>query len=280
MLQSIITAAEKYSSYATAEYNRQGMLREVQEASDEDSDSLAWFTNTIAYKRWQSGNTPGICYPITPDSASSGHDNIAIALFYHLRTRFASKAEPFCHIFYFKPSWTDSGSEIYPALNYQEIFRSLISQALMTYDCLKDKLLFIEMREENTFRKLKLLLTTDQTLSIDDLINVLNLVINNIHNSTTSIDTRPSVILVIDRIRQADNKFQYFILRMLSGIIGLLEGRKAKLVVSTSDRSLDSITSSLGDKIDEDTECNGKYPRFICLANAKSVCGLKIAWGI
>jgi hypothetical protein len=272
VLQSIITAAEKYSSYATVEYNRQSMLREVQEASDEDSDSLAWFTNTIAYKSWQRGNTPGIYYPITPDSASSGHDIIAAALSYHLRARFASKVEPFCHIFYFKPSRNESVT--YPVLDNREMCRSLTSQALLTFDCITNKLLFMKMSHGTVLEKLTLLLTTDQTLSIGDLTNVLNLVIDNIPNSTASIDTRPSVILVIDRIGQDDDEFPYF---MVSKFRRLLKDRKAKLVVSTFGSDPDLGISFLGGKIDEDTECNGKHPRFIWLANAKSVCGSKIA---
>ena len=161
MLQSIITAAEKYSSYATAEYNRQGMLREVQEASDEDSDSLAWFTNTFAYQRWQRGNSLWIYYPITPDSASSGHDTIAAALSYHLRARFASKVEPFCRVLYFKPSTSESVTS--PALGYREMYRSLTSQALLTFDCITNKLLFMKMSQETVLETLTLLLTTDQT---------------------------------------------------------------------------------------------------------------------
>ena len=190
MLQSIITAAKKYASHATAEYNRQAMLRQFQEASHEESDSLAWFTNTIVYNRWEEGDKPLIYYPITPDSASSGHDNIAATLFYHLRARFASKAEPFYHIFYFKPSGANSDSVTYPALDYQEMYRSLISQALMTYDCLKDKLLLMKTHQGFAMEKLTLLFTTNQTLSLVDLTKVLDLVIENIPNSTESKDTR------------------------------------------------------------------------------------------
>ena len=259
MLQSIITAAEKYSSYATAEYNRQGMLREVQEASDEDSDSLAWFTNTIAYQRWQRGNTPAIYYPITPDSASSGHDTIAAALSYHLRARFARKVEPFCHIFYFKPSRSESVT--YPALDSREMYRSLTSQALLTFDCIKNKLLFMKMSKGNVFEKLTLLLTTDQTLSLFDFSNVLDLVIENIPNVIGSKDTRHSVILVIDRIGQLDDKFRYF--QLIPAV------RELKLIVSTFDSNHKKWLR--GHNINEDTECNGKYSCLLYQANAKAV---------
>jgi hypothetical protein len=211
VLQSIITAAKKYASHATAEYNRQAMLRQFQEASDEEPDSLAWFTNTIVYNRWQEGDKAFIYYPITLDSASSGHDNIAAALFYHLRARFASKAKPFCHIFYFKPSGANSDSVTYPALDYQEMYRSLISQALMTYDCLKDKLLLMKTHQGLAMEKLTLLFTTNQALSLVDLTKVLALIIENILNSTESKDTLHSVILVIDRIGQVDDKFRNFV---------------------------------------------------------------------
>jgi len=262
VLQSIITAAEKYSSYATAEYNRQGMLREVQEASDEDSDSLAWFTNTIAYQRWQRGNTPAIYYPITPDSASSGHDTIAAALSYHLRARFARKVEPFCHIFYFKPSRSESVT--YPALDSREMYRSLTSQALLTFDCIKNKLLFMKMSEGNVFEKLTLLLTTDQTLSLVDFIDVLDLVIDNIPNPIGSKDARHSVILVIDRIEQLDDKFRYFPTSPFRSAV-----HEVKLIVSTLDSNQEIWLR--GYKIDEDTECTGKYSCLLYHANAEAV---------
>jgi hypothetical protein len=265
VLQSIITAAKKYSSYATTEYNRQGMLREVQEASDEDSDSLAWFTNTVTYSEWEIGDEQFIYYPITPDLASSGHDTIAAALLYHLRAKSASKVEAFHHIFYFNPSKAESDSVTYPAFDYQEMDRSLISQALMTYDCMRGKLLLMKMSQGVTIEMLRLLLTTDQNMSLDDFLNVLDPLIKNIPHSTGSKNTPHSVILVIDRIGQVDDKFRGFITRILYRSAG----HTLKSIVSVFGSS-PGILPLMGE-IDEDTECNGKHSYFLYHANAEAV---------
>jgi hypothetical protein len=252
VLQSIITAAKKYSKYATAEYNRQGTLKEVQEACAPDSDSLAWFTNTHAYQGWQKGWIPLIYYPITPDSASKGHDTIVAALSHHLRTRFASKTERVCNIFYFKPDITNSGNETYPALNYEEMFRSLISQVLMTYGCMEDTLLSVKTSFLADLRKLRLLLTTDQILSLDDLLFLWRGIIEYSLKNTEQESIQPSAILSIDRVGLFDAKS----INVLSNIARF--GRTVNILISATWESNIKPDGTLGRTIDEDSECNGK----------------------
>ena len=74
--------AQEIALKARAEFQSLRELKEVQDALEPSSSSLAWFTNTSNYQRWRIfGEDPGyIWYPITDDSAFHGHENILPAI--------------------------------------------------------------------------------------------------------------------------------------------------------------------------------------------------------
>jgi hypothetical protein len=130
---------------------------------------------------------------------------------------------------------------------------------------MKEKLLLMKISNGVEMETLRLLLTTDQSLSLADFVGVLELVIENIPNSTGSKNTPPSVIMVIDRVGQVDNKFIDFTSRPFLRRPGF----RLKYITSMYG-STRGILPSVS-KIDENTECNGKPSHFLHHTNAEVV---------
>jgi hypothetical protein len=253
-LQPLIEAAQEKAREATNQFQSLQKLEEVQEALKPSSDSLAWFTNTTKYRRWlkREEEAEYIWYPISEDSASLGHKDIAAAVSHHILEDCNKKDGPTSHILYVGNPTTHLGSVTAAARSFHlaTTFVSLVSQVLVTYDDIRRTILSFPRPSRNL---LKNLFTPGSDISDEEMADLLLACLHEMANLDGVGDQRQrEVIIVIEhsqkKIGEPACKLAFKVAR-LSG--------NARLLVSSHSSEVGRLASWEGLRIDESTECTG-----------------------
>jgi hypothetical protein len=253
-LQPLIETAQEKAREATNQFQSLRKLEEVQEALKPSSDSLAWFTNNTKYRRWlqREEEAEYIWYPITDDSASLGHKNIAAAVSHHILEDCNTKDGPTSHILYVGNPTTHPGSVTAAARSFHlsTAFVSLVSQVLVTYDDIRRSILSFPRPSRNL---LKHLFTPGSDIPDEDMVDLLLACLHEMANLDGVRDQRQrEVIIVIEhsqrKIGDSACKLAFKVAR-LSG--------NARLLVSSHGTEVGRLDSWEGLRIDESTEYTG-----------------------
>lgn len=254
--------AQEIALKARAEFQSLRELKEVQDALEPSSSSLAWFTNTSNYQRWRIrfGEDPGyIWYPITDDSAFHGHENILPAISHHLQQWYDTR-EHLVHIFYIRfPSAKESekaqSEEVestFTTMRLEDIFANLVSQVLVTYNDVRRSILSLSRSYRNLLRDL---FQEKKDIGREDLVDILLACLRELALAVGAAKPHVKHLALVLVLENVQDVAQLTASNLLLKVVRL--STATRLLVSSTNGDMQLADSWRDHKIDESTECTG-----------------------
>jgi hypothetical protein len=254
--------AREVALKARAEFQSLQELKEVQDALEPSSSSLAWFTNTSEYQRWlvRNDEDPGyIWYPITDNSAFHGHENILPAISHHLPQEYDAR-EHLVHVFYIRfPSVKESekaqseeAESTFTTVRLENIFANLVSQVLVTYNDVRRSILSLSRSYRNLLRDL---FQEKKDIGREDLVDILLACLRELALAVGAAKPHVKHLALVLVLENVQDVAQLTASNLLLKVVRL--STATRLLVSSTNGDMQLADSWRDHKIDESTECTG-----------------------